>query len=69
MRSTPMPRPGFAGPTAPIRAALDEVERLRAELATREAEIAARERAIEAAQVLIEERIAPERYRRTSDRL
>jgi flagellar motility protein MotE (MotC chaperone) len=49
---------GFAGPTAPIRSALDEVERLRAELATREVEIAARERAVDAAQVLIEERIA-----------
>lgn len=49
---------GMAGPTAPIRAALDEVERLRAELAAREAALAERERTIEAAQVLIEERLA-----------
>ncbi len=48
---------GAAGPTAPIRAALDEVERLRAELETREAEIAGRERAVDAAQILIAERL------------
>jgi flagellar motility protein MotE (MotC chaperone) len=53
--SSPM---GVAGPTAPIRAALDEVERLRAELAAREAEIAERERVVNAAQILIEERLA-----------
>jgi flagellar motility protein MotE (MotC chaperone) len=50
--------PGFAGPTSPVRAALDEVERLRAELSLRETEIAERERAVEAAQILIEDRIA-----------
>lgn len=46
------------GPTAPIRAALDEVTALRDRLATREAGIDDRERAVQAAQVLIEERLA-----------
>ena len=58
---------GVAGPTAPIRAALDEVERLRAELADREAEIVERERAVDAAQILIEERLAA--LSATEDRL
>ena len=49
---------GLAGPTAPVRAALDEVDRLRQDLAEREAAIAERERALEAAQILIEDRIA-----------
>ncbi|MFW5654229.1 MAG: MotE family protein [Pseudomonadota bacterium] len=48
----------FAGPVAPIRSALDEVERLRDELLRREAEIAERERAVAAAQILVEERLA-----------
>lgn len=47
-----------AGPTAPLRTALDEVERLRAELARREASVAERERAVEAARTLVEERLA-----------
>jgi flagellar motility protein MotE (MotC chaperone) len=47
-----------AGPVAPIRSALDEVERLRTELMRREAEIADRERAVAAAQILVEERLA-----------
>ena len=52
------PASGLAGPTAPIRAALDELERLRTDLAARESAIAERERAVEAAQVLLEDRIA-----------
>jgi flagellar motility protein MotE (MotC chaperone) len=48
----------LAGPVAPIRTALDEVERLRDELLRREAEIADRERAVAAAQILVEERLA-----------
>jgi flagellar motility protein MotE (MotC chaperone) len=48
----------LAGPTAPLRSALDEVERLRAELADREARLAEREAALEAAQTLVEERLA-----------
>lgn len=48
----------LAGPVAPIRSALDEVERLRTELMRREAEIADRERAVAAAQILVEERLA-----------
>lgn len=48
----------LAGPVAPIRSALDEVERLRADLLRREAEIADRERAVAAAQILVEERLA-----------
>jgi flagellar motility protein MotE (MotC chaperone) len=64
---TSAPAEGLAGPTSPIRAALDEVERLRADLAAREADITERERAMEAAQVLIEERI--ETLRATEERL
>ncbi len=45
------------GPTAPIRAALDEVAALRDRLAARAAEVDNRERAVEAAQVLIEARL------------
>lgn len=56
--SDPEPAASVVGPTAPIRAALDEVTALRDRLATREAEIADRERAMEAAQILIEERLA-----------
>lgn len=56
--SDPEPMSSGIGPTAPIRAALDEVTALRDRLAAREAEIDDRERAIEAAQVLIEERLA-----------
>jgi flagellar motility protein MotE (MotC chaperone) len=48
----------LAGPVAPIRSALDEVERLRDELLRRETEIAERERAVAAAQILVEERLA-----------
>lgn len=48
----------LAGPVAPIRSALDEVERLRADLLRREAEIADRERAVSAAQILVEERLS-----------
>ncbi len=46
------------GPTSPLRAALDEVEALRARLEGREAELDDRERAIEAAQMLVEARLA-----------
>ena len=67
LRSGACPPLGVAGPTAPIRAALDEVERLRAELADREAEIVERERAVDAAQILIEERLAA--LSATEDRL
>lgn len=56
--SDPEPAQSVVGPTAPIRAALDEVTALRDGLAAREAEIADRERAVEAAQLLIEERLA-----------
>lgn len=56
--SDPEPAPSVAGPTAPIRAALDEVNALRDRLASREAEIEDRERAVEAAQLLIEDRLA-----------
>lgn len=48
----------MVGPTAPLRAALDEVERLRADLERREAEIEERESTVAAAQVLVEERLA-----------
>lgn len=48
----------LAGPTAPLRTALDEVERLRADLELREISVAERESAVEAAQVLVEERLA-----------
>jgi flagellar motility protein MotE (MotC chaperone) len=47
-----------AGPVAPIRSALDEVERLRDDLLRRETEIAERERSVAAAQILVEERLA-----------
>lgn len=56
--SDPAPATSTVGPTAPIRAALDEVTALRDRLAERETEIADRERAVDAAQVLIEERLA-----------
>ena len=56
--SDPDPITSLAGPTAPIRAALDEVNALRDRLATREEELDDRERAVEAAQVLIEQRLA-----------
>lgn len=56
--SDPEPHTSDVGPTAPIRAALDEVTALRDRLVEREAAVADRERAIEAAQVLIEERLA-----------
>lgn len=56
--SDPDPVVSVVGPTAPIRAALDEVTALRDRLAAREAAIDDRERAVEAAQVLIEDRIA-----------
>lgn len=56
--SDPEPAPSIIGPTAPIRAALDEVTALRDRLAAREAEIDDRERAVEAVQLLIEERLA-----------
>lgn len=55
--SDPDPMSSAIGPTAPIRAALDEVTALRDRLAAREAEIDDRERAVEAVQVLIEERL------------
>lgn len=55
--SDPEPITSLAGPTAPIRAALDEVNALRERLATREAELDDRERAMEAAQALIEQRL------------
>jgi flagellar motility protein MotE (MotC chaperone) len=47
----------LAGPTAPLRTALDEVERLRADLERREAVVAEREQAVHAAQILVEDRI------------
>lgn len=56
--SDPDPVSSVVGPTAPIRAALDEVTALRDRLAIREAEIDDRERAVEAVQLLIEERLA-----------
>jgi len=57
--ANPGPAPnGIAGPAAPIRSALDEVERLRSDLLLREADIADRERAVKAAQVLVEEKLA-----------
>lgn len=56
--SDPDPITSLAGPTAPIRAALDEVTALRDRLAAREAELDDRERAVEAAQVLVEQRLA-----------
>lgn len=56
--SDPDDAPSVVGPTAPIRAALDEVNALRDRLASREAEIEDRERAVEAAQLLIEDRLA-----------
>ncbi|MBY4894056.1 hypothetical protein KUL25_14955 [Rhodobacteraceae bacterium N5(2021)] len=56
--SDPEPHASAVGPTAPIRAALDEVTALRDRLAEREAAVEDRERAIEAAQLLIEERLA-----------
>lgn len=56
--SDPEPVGSVIGPTAPIRAALDEVAALRDRLAAREAVIEDRERAVEAAQTLIEERLA-----------
>lgn len=56
--SDPDPVSSVVGPTAPIRAALDEVTALRDRLAARESEIDDRERAVEAVQVLIEERLA-----------
>ncbi len=56
--SDPEPITSLAGPTAPIRAALDEVNALRDRLAAREAELDDRERAVEAAQLLIEQRLA-----------
>ncbi|WP_050761443.1 MotE family protein [Jannaschia sp. CCS1] len=56
--SDPQPMQSIVGPTAPIRAALDEVTALRDRLAAREATIADRERAVEAAQLLVEERLA-----------
>lgn len=55
--SDPEPVSSVVGPTAPIRAALDEVNALRARLAERETAIDDRERAVEAAQILIEERL------------
>lgn len=55
--SDPEATPSVVGPTAPIRAALDEVTALRDSLAAREANLADRERAVEAAQTLIEERL------------
>ena len=56
--SDPEPISSVVGPTAPIRAALDEVTALRDRLTEREAEIDDRERAVEAVQILIEERLA-----------
>lgn len=56
--SDPEPHASDVGPTAPIRAALDEVTALRDRLAEREAAVEDRERAIEAAQLLVEERLA-----------
>ena len=56
--SDPLPGTSVAGPTSPIRAALDEVTALRDRLAMREAEVADRERAIAAAQALLEARLA-----------
>lgn len=56
--SDPEPYASEMGPTAPIRAALDEVTALRDRLAEREALVEDRERALAAAQVLIEERLA-----------
>ncbi len=55
--SDPEPMNSVLGPTAPIRAALDEVAVLRDRLAERVAEVGDRERAVEAAQVLIEARM------------
>lgn len=56
--SDPEPAGLTVGPTAPIRAALDEVTALRDRLAAREAVIDDRERAVDVAQALIEERLA-----------
>ncbi len=56
--SDPEPIASLAGPTAPIRAALDEVTALRDRLAERVAELDAREQAVAAAQLLIEQRLA-----------
>lgn len=56
--SDPDPVASVVGPTAPIRAALDEVSALRDRLAAREATIDDRERAVEVAHVLIEDRLA-----------
>lgn len=55
--SDPEPITSVIGPTAPIRAALDEVNALRDRLAEREAAVADRERAVQAAQTLLEERL------------
>lgn len=48
----------LAGPTSPLRGALDEVEALRARLEGREEALADRERAVAAAQTLVEARLA-----------
>ncbi len=56
--SDPAPAMSVAGPTAPIRAALDEVTALRDRLASRERELDDRERAIDAAQALVEARLS-----------
>lgn len=56
--SDPEPMSSVVGPTAPIRAALDEVAALRDRLAERVAIVEDRERAVEAAQTLIEARMA-----------
>jgi flagellar motility protein MotE (MotC chaperone) len=48
----------LAGPTSPLRRALDEVERLRTDLAAREEAIAERERSVAAAQVLLGRRMS-----------
>lgn len=55
--SDPDPIGDVAGPTSPIRAALDEVEALRDRLLVREAELDDRERAVDAAQALVEARL------------
>lgn len=56
--SDPEPVSSVVGPTAPIRAALDEVAALRDRLAERASVVDDRERAVEAAQTLIEARMA-----------
>ena len=56
--SDPEMSASIVGPTAPLRAALDEVEELRERLQRRESELDDRERAVEAAQTLVETRLA-----------